>query len=250
MGDVDERDRALALETPELREDVRLRHDVEARGRLVEHHKRRIADEREGDRKPLLLAPGELVREPPLERAAGREVNPLEHAANPLVPVSLERVRAHHLAHVVADPDGRVQCRSRILRHVRDEPAAEATKLMLVAAGNLLTGDPDAAGQNAEPGPRVAEQSLRDRRLATARLPDHAEDLPGGHVERDAFDDDRARPDADPQVIRLSGRIRSTPESLGLDRLSQPRGDRIGDDVDRDRQRRDHQRRVRRRPRD
>ncbi len=199
VRDVDQGDGALALKAPELRQDARLRDDVETRGRLVEHHERRIADERERDREPLLLAARELVREAALEGAVGRKVDALEDACDALVHALLEGVGPQHLAHVIADPDGRVQCRSRILRHVRHEPPAERAQLMRLPAGDLLAADANAPGLDAEPGPRVAEQSLGDGRLAAARLSDHTEDLAGGDVERDVLHD-RTPPDVRPAV--------------------------------------------------
>ena len=63
------------------------------------------------------------MREAPLERAVGREVDALEDCRDALVHAPVKRVRPQYLAHVVADTDRRVQRRPGILRHIRDDLA-------------------------------------------------------------------------------------------------------------------------------
>src|SRR5439155_6560943 len=102
-------------------------------------------------------------------------------------------------------------------------PPAQPPELALVAAGDLLARDRDAARDDPEPGPRVAEERLRDGRLAAARLPDEAEDLAGRQVERDVLDDDRARAGGNPQLRHPEhGRTQRRSASASTERPSLP----------------------------
>ena len=83
VGDVDDRDAALPAQAVDLLEDARLRDHVEPGRRLVEDDEPRLADERDGDRDPLLLTARELVRVPPREGMVGGEVDGGERARPP-----------------------------------------------------------------------------------------------------------------------------------------------------------------------
>src|SRR5207237_10858694 len=70
VGGEDERDAALAVEAPHQFDDVAAGGAVEVGGGLVGEHERRLADQRAGDRYPLLLSARELRR--PVTRAIGQ----------------------------------------------------------------------------------------------------------------------------------------------------------------------------------
>ena len=125
VGHVDERDVELALQAAHLLEDPRLGHHVEPGGGLVEHQQRRIADQRERERDPLLLAAGELVGEAALERRVVGERNPLQRGRGERAGIALDPVDAADLADLVADPSRRVERRRRILRDVGHQATAQ-----------------------------------------------------------------------------------------------------------------------------
>src|SRR5918992_3412243 len=64
VGDVEDRHRELAVEPVEQRGQRLLRLRVDAGGGLVEHEERRLACQRLGDERPLLLAARETVDGP------------------------------------------------------------------------------------------------------------------------------------------------------------------------------------------
>ena len=102
VRDVQHGEAELAAQVAELLDDARLRDDVEARRRLVEHDERRLPDERDRDREPLLLATRELVRVAAQEAAVGRQVHALEHAPGRVAARLGRGLRAQHLADLVA----------------------------------------------------------------------------------------------------------------------------------------------------
>ena len=165
VRDVDDREAELALQQSNLTEQVRLRDDVEPGRRLVHQHDRGPADESCGDRDALLLSARQLVREAAAEVAGGRKLHELERLADALL--SLRRA-VDQVAHLVADPHRRVERGGRILRHVRDQPAAVPPDGALGEAREPRAGDLDRPGRDADAGPCVAEERKRGRRLAAA----------------------------------------------------------------------------------
>ena len=80
VGHVDERDPDLGLDALELDLELRAELEVEGAERLVEEQHVRPVHERAGERDPLLLAAGQLVR---LALLVAGEVDELERLADP-----------------------------------------------------------------------------------------------------------------------------------------------------------------------
>ena len=145
--------------------------------------------------------------------------------------------------------DRGIQCRCRLLRHVRDEPAAEAPQRALGMLGQQLAGDVYHAARTPDPGPLVAEQRQRRRCLSAARFAHEPENLPALDCEASRLPR-RARPRrarvAGPEP---AGSDRSSHDPCALRRLPEAPCICVGDQVDGDRERGDQQRWARRRAR-
>jgi hypothetical protein len=72
VGDQQVGELALVAQPPDQGEDPGLRGDVERAGRLVEDQQARRDGERAGDRDPLALPAGQLVRVPGRQRRVQR----------------------------------------------------------------------------------------------------------------------------------------------------------------------------------
>ena len=148
MRHVDHRQAALVAQAADLVQDAGLGHDVEARRRLVEHHHRRLADQRRGDGDPLLLAAGELVRVAAREGAVGRQVHALERLAH-----VLRRAAAQHLADLVGDAERGIERRAGVLGDVGDRTAAQPPQVALRPADQRVPVDDHLAPRDAGAGP-------------------------------------------------------------------------------------------------
>ena len=132
VAHVDRRDAVRRAQVADGLEHVRLRRDVEARRRLVEHDHARPVGERHRERNPLLLAARELVRVAAQEDVVAREqhlAERLDDACAPLLVGRAEAVRRQRLVELRLDPQRRVQRGRGILGHVRDELAAQLLAL-------------------------------------------------------------------------------------------------------------------------
>ena len=154
VRDVDHRHAAPRRAAGRARQDALLGERRRARGRLVEHDDRRLADAGHRDRHALLLAARELVR---VARARSARRRPARRARAPRCTDSSERgrrpVRAQHVHDRVADPQRRVERAARILRHVGDDPAAQARSAALASRPIDLLGR----------RPRSAPRAMRRR---------------------------------------------------------------------------------------
>ena len=187
VAHVDDRDPPLRAQPLDLLEDPRLRDDVEAGRRLVHDDDRRLAHERRRDRDALLLPAGELMRVAPCESGIRGEMHAperLQHAASSRPTAVLARDVAHGVAH----SQGRIQCRRRVLRDVRDDTAAMTPCLGLVETGESHACDLDGARDDPAPRTRVPEQRQGERRLPRPRLADEPEDLARPDRDRDVVD--------------------------------------------------------------
>ena len=192
---------------------------------LVEDDQRRPAGERHGQPDALLLAAGQLMRVPAQQvrrRVQGRLA---EHLADPGRRVrAAPGVHPERLAELVADPQGRVQRRRRVLRHVADHGPAQRAQRRLEPE-QVGAVQPDLPAGHGQAAPGVPEQGQGDRGLPGPGLADQAEHRPGPHRERDPADHRRPVPPApDLQLthfqallaLRLRGRFtRRLPSSLG-----------------------------------
>jgi len=97
-------------------------------------------------------------------------------------------VRFEHLADLVANPHQRIECRHRLLKHHGDAAAAQAEPAILVEREQVLPAKHDLAGLGDHGVGQQAHQRMRAHRLSGTGFTDHAQDLAGGEVERNAID--------------------------------------------------------------
>ena len=157
--------------------------DVECRHRLVEDYELRVECERPCDTDPLALSTRELVRETIC--MLGREpddAQQLVHAGPPLLAAGAA-MDHERFAHDVPDGHTRVE---RCVRVLKDDLhlAANRTHLAAFQRRDVTAVEDDLAGG----GVRQLDQRAREGRLATARLADEPERLPGLDGEIDAVD--------------------------------------------------------------
>ena len=122
----------LVDQRAEEAQDLRLHGDVQSRGRLVGDEQRRAERERDGDRDALVHPAAQLVRVRLEARLGGRDADlaqePDRRRARlpaPGVPVGLE-----DLDDLVADREGGVEGRHRVLENGRDLSAEQGTLLL------------------------------------------------------------------------------------------------------------------------
>src|SRR5207253_8866323 len=142
-----------------------------------------------GDRDALCVSARELMRVAAGEPRVDAELDTAERGVQRLPRGSAGAVGAQYVEDRLSHSQRRVERATGILRHVGDDPPAQAAQGTSVAAENLLPTDFDRAAAEAHSWPRVAEQRKRRGRLAAAGLSDQAEDLAGVEAEADVLDD-------------------------------------------------------------
>jgi hypothetical protein len=195
---VDRGDPARGAQIGDQPQKTPLRRDIEARGRLVEHDHSWLAGERHGNDDSLLLAAGELVREPTEEGPVGRKVDRREHVVDApghmASPRAATLVYSQDLVDLLSDPSDGVERRGRFLRDISDPASSQRRQLTLGHSQDLLSVEENLALCDVQAAPGVAEQGEGDRRLSRARFADQAEHFAECHVEVDLRDDIGIRP--------------------------------------------------------
>ena len=128
VAHVDGRDAVGRAECPDGFEHMRLRRDVQARGRLVEDDHARPVGEGHRKRHPLLLPARQLVRVTPKERLVARQQHLSENLHDSRTSFGVrctEAVLSERLLQLPSDAHRRAECGGRILRHVGDQAAAK-----------------------------------------------------------------------------------------------------------------------------
>ena len=204
VRDVHQRDAELVADAADLGQHARLRDDVEARRRLVEHD-HAAARRRARSRSPRAAAGRPRAR---ADSAAGRlvggQADGAEQRSRPPC-AARRRATSSIVLHRAADPHRRVERRGRDPGHVRDLPPAHAPHGALVAERQPLAGDATVPAAIACPAARTRaarapSSSCRSptRRRARASRPARASSV-------DVLDDRRpaarARP-AGPRDVR------------------------------------------------
>ena len=173
-------------------ENVCLGGHVETGRRLVENDHARAIREGHRERHPLLLPTRELMRVAPKERGVGRQQHLTENLDDPCASLGVGRaepVLGERLLELFADAHRRAESRGRVLRDIRDQPAAQTLALERGESKDVATLDAHLTASDAGSAARVPEDSQADRRLAGARLTDEAEHLAGSDLEGDLVDD-------------------------------------------------------------
>ena len=201
VRDVQKRQPGLVGKAPDLSQQSLLNDDVETGRGLVEDDHGRPADERDRNRDTLLLSAGQLMRKPLPERTGVRQVHLSQCIFDGAPAGVFGAMRPEHRGDLVADADRGIQCRCRLLRHVRDEPAAEAPQRALGMLGQQLAGDVYHAACAPDPRPLVAEQRQRRRCLSAARFAHEPENLPTLDCEGHVLHDGLTRHELESQVL-------------------------------------------------
>jgi hypothetical protein len=189
MGDEQHAGLLAALHFPHQFQDLRLRGDVERRGRLIGNQKRGIEHQRGRDHDALALPAGELMRigvDHLLGIGQMHRAHDLQHALAALSRVEVG-VNFQHFADLVADPLDRIERGHRLLEHHGHAGAAGRPQIGVRFGGELLALQPDRPGLDLH---RVLRQQphhrLRGDGFAGAGFADDADDLVGADGKIDA----------------------------------------------------------------
>ena len=202
VGD-DEHGRAGAVDPVEQLHDPDRRLGVEVAGRLVGEQKRRVVDERAGDRDALLLAARELVGVVVDLRLQADQPEDLGHLA-----ADLRARLADHLQRVGdVVVHGAVREQLEVLEHGPD-PAPQVGRAVGGHRVDVLAGDLDGAGGGLD----LADQHLDQRRLAAAGRAGDEGELAATDLEREVLERDVAAGIDDGRVVdaddrRAGGRL-------------------------------------------
>ena len=181
MRDEQHRHAAPLLNIADQPKDLRLRRDVERRGRFVRDQDRRFERQCHRDHGALTLAARQLMRiaaDDPLEiaqadflrrgRASGR-------AARPASRWSMRLERFHDL---VADPDHRIERRHRFLKDHRDTSPAQRPPFCCREVQQIASLEVDGPRNRANGLGQQAHHSRGADRFTGTGFTDDAEDLP------------------------------------------------------------------------
>jgi len=186
MGDVEEGDPGLALESQDQVEDADADRHVEHRDRLVAEDHAGLDGERPGDRDPLALSARELVgvlRSHLLGREQPDAPEQLVHALLD-VPARADPVDQQRPRQVMVDPLDRVQRRERILEdHLHLRAVGEHVALPVQIADVVATEQDRPRARRIEP-----REHSSHRALAAAALADERRHDTGPERERDVVD--------------------------------------------------------------
>ena len=187
----------VAAQSADGLQHVGLGGDVKTGGRLVEHDHRRPAGERHGERHPLLLAAGELMRVALQERRLCRQLDFLEHLEHALAALSVVQARlvdGEHLLELQADAKGRIERGGWILRDVRHGVTSrrvQRDRIQLRACRGRRSVTRPAVDLAAAPA--MTQQGKTDRGLAGAGFAHQPHDLGRLDLEVDLVDDVEGR---------------------------------------------------------
>jgi hypothetical protein len=197
VGDVQQREVALPLQPVEQVEDLQPDRDVQHRHRLIGQQHLGARGERAGDRHPLPLPPGQLVRPGPGDLVLRREV----HRPQQLVHVGVQpgpgMAGMQHQGRprqVVPHGVHRVQRRERILEDQLDPPAVPAQRAPAPPGGPAVEQHLAAGGAEQPP------DRAHHRGLAGAALADQGQGLSFFYPERAVVHRPEAAPAPLPEV--------------------------------------------------
>ena len=187
MADQHHRHAGLALQIAQQGQDLRLRRDIQGRGRLVRNQQARLAGQRHRDHRALAHATREVMRVilQPLRRIG--DANPRERGnGRRLQRLTAQALVAHQsFAQLPADGLGRVQRRRRVLEDDGDAPAAQGLQLRRTHPGDIRTVEGDAPA-NLRLRRQQAQRGEAGDAFAAATFADEAERLAWPDVEVDA----------------------------------------------------------------
>ena len=215
VGHIDQGDASLAAKPPDLIDDVGLGHNVEASRWLIQDHHRRLADDCDGDRHPLLLAAGDLMREALSEYFVRRQMN-LSECLQSFPAIRPAMLPQHHLDRI-ADPPGRVESLTGILRYVGDRSTSLPADALLRLGEQIFAAEQHLSAGDTNPRSCVTEQCESRSRLATAHSPTMPSTSPASRVI--ATSSTTSSPESNP-ILRL---VAEGLGRLGSSLLDEPR---------------------------
>ena len=182
MGDEQHAGLLAALHFLHEFKDLRLRRDIERRGRLIRDQQRGIEHQGRRDHDALALAAGELMRIGVDHLLGIRQMHGTHHLQHALAPrLRVEAgVDLQHLGDLVADPLDRIECGHRLLKHHGHAGAAQRAQLGVGFGGQFLALQPHRTGLDLH---RVLRQQahhrLRGDGFSGTGFTDDADDLVG-----------------------------------------------------------------------
>jgi hypothetical protein len=188
VGYIDEGRTAGACQLLQKIEHARLRVDIEAGGRLVEHHHLRAACQRHRDGDALLLAAAQLKRIPPQQ---GRVIE--TDAAGDLrgdrsCRCLVGAVRREYLADLRIDAVARIETRIWVLRHIGDLRSAGLASNRGAELEEVGAVEHHRACSDPRSRPDVGKQCECCARLPATRFSHKRQDLAARNVESDLVD--------------------------------------------------------------
>jgi hypothetical protein len=178
----------LGVEGEEELEDLGARLRVQVPGGLVGEEQRGLRDERPGDRHPLLLSAGELVRRVVEARA---QPDALEHRPGPRRPLRARDAALVDERELDVLEGGRAREEVEPLEHEPDRLVPERRAAVGVEGRHVASADPARAAR----GPVQAADEVHEGRLAGARGADDRHGLAALDAQVDAAERvDRALP--------------------------------------------------------
>ena len=187
MRDQHDRHAALAAQPLQESHDLRLDRDVERGRGFVRDDQLGLPAERERDDDALPHAARELVRVLIDPRLGGGDADLAEQRERPRPRLAgrASVVVADRLDELPTDREQRVQAGQRVLEDRADASPAHRLEGAFGQPLDALPREPDLAAGDAPGRLQQAEDRHAGHRLPGAALPDHAEDLPGGDLERE-----------------------------------------------------------------
>ena len=246
VGDQHHRGAVPARQVLQDRDDLRLHRNVERGRRLVGDDQRGLGAERERDHDALAHAAGEFMRIA-VDALFGRgNADFAEPCDRPLARLSARQrhMRQDRLDELVADPQQRIEAGQRILEDDADAAPAYLAHPRRRQIVDARAVEPDFAAGDAARRIEQADDGEAGERFAGAGFADHAENLAGRDVERDAVERDQrplSRGEFDAQIADREQRRSFQP---WVERVAQP----VAEQIHRQHQNRQRQARKRHDP--
>ena len=227
MRDQDQRHAEFPLQLREQQQDLRLDRDVERRRRLVGDDKIGPAHQRHRDHHTLTQPARKLVRILPEATFRARDADLLQqkHRAIPRFPAGYASMLQHRFFELVANGEGRVQARHRLLENHADAVAAQLGHAAMRELQQVHAVEQDAVAGADRPLRQEPHQRQRGKGLAAAGLADDAQRFAHVDGEVDLLDrvqHSRRERNVDAQVLDLQQRAQFLCSGAKMSRAPSP----------------------------
>ena len=215
VADIDHRHVAVGGQIAQQFEDMRLRGDIEAGGRLVQQQRVRLAGQRHGDRHALLLAARQLMRIAAQHRTRIGQPHLRQKITGPLVVLGLGQVamQVQRLADLPPDAHRRRQRLPRILRDEAKLSTPDAHEILRRAREHVGPVIDHLARHLLQPVLEIAHGGQGQRALARSAFADDADAFAATHRQVDLVQHRQQRagatkePDAQPGDVEKGGGV-------------------------------------------